>query len=177
MRSGTLLLSGVANAHPATCDLLRPARQRSRKESGRQVKLAADVGEPEIAPIEEVRQLPVIETQERKPGCVQIVDMHAVFNGAEAELVRRADYFAAPDSATAHPGREAVGMMIAAVFALHHRRAAELAHPDQQRAVEQPALLQIADETGNRLVDLAGVYRMILIALAVTVPIGRDELD
>ena len=38
-----------------------------------------------------------------------------------------------------------------------HRRAAEFAAPDDQRVVQQAALLQVADQRGRRLVDLRAV--------------------
>ena len=39
--------------------------------------------------------------------------------------------------------------------ALGHRRAAELAAPDDQRVVEHAALLQVLDQRGGGLVDFA----------------------
>jgi len=50
--------------------------------------------------------------------------------------------------------REAAVVMVAAVglfasFALHHRRAAELAAPDDERFVQKAALFQIFDERGT----------------------------
>ena len=51
--------------------------------------------------------------------------------------------------------RKALDVVIAAV-ALGHRRAAELAAPDDQRVVEHAALLQISDQRRSRLIDFAG---------------------
>ena len=49
--------------------------------------------------------------------------------------------------------REALDVMIAAVAALRHRRAAEFAAPDHQRVVEHAALLQVRDQGRGRPVD------------------------
>ena len=62
------------------------------------------------------------------------------------------------DAAAGQPHREGVGMMVAAVVAaLDHRRAAELAAPDDERVVEQAALLQVLDERRAGLVGVAAV--------------------
>ena len=50
-------------------------------------------------------------------------------------------------AAAGQPHREALDVVVAAV-ALRHRRAAELAAPDDQRVVEHAALLQVRDQRG-----------------------------
>ena len=76
------------------------------------------------------------QVQDRR---VQVVDVDAVFDGVEAELVGFAERDARFDAAAGQPHRERVGVMVAAVVAaaLDHRRAAELAAPDHQRVVQQ----------------------------------------
>ena len=54
----------------------------------------------------------------------------------EAEFVAFADGDAGLDAAAGQPHGEGVGVMVAAIAAaLHHRRAAEFAAPDDQRVV------------------------------------------
>ena len=53
--------------------------------------VAADVGQPLVAALEEVRQLAVVEAEELEDRGVEVVDVHAVLDGAEAELVGGAD--------------------------------------------------------------------------------------
>ena len=53
---------------------------------------------------------------------------------------------AALDAAAGHPDREAERMMIAAIGAFGARCAAELGGPDDERLVEQAALLEIANK-------------------------------
>ena len=71
-------------------------------------------------------------------------------------------------------------MMVAAVVAaaLHHRRAAELAAPDDERIVEQPALLEILDEGRAGLVGLRGSSSsMSCTRLPVLIPRFVKNLD
>ena len=85
---------------------------------------------------------------------VQVVDVDDVLDGVVAELVGGAVGDAALDAAAGQPHREALDVVVAAV-ALGHRRAAELAAPDHERVVEHAALLQVLDQGGRGLVDLA----------------------
>ena len=78
-----------------------------------------------------------------------------VLDGVEAELVGLAEGDARLDAAAGQPHGEGVGVMVAAVVAaLDHRRAAELAAPDDQRVVEQAALLEVLDQRGAGLVGV-----------------------
>ena len=86
---------------------------------------------------------------------MQVVDVDAVLDGVQAELVGRADDVAPLHAAAGQPHREAVGIVVAAVPFLGHRRAAELAAPDDQRLVEQAALLEVREQAGDRPVGLA----------------------
>ena len=74
---------------------------------------------------------------------VDVGHVMTIFDGVEADLVGRAMDDAALDPAAGHPDREAERMMVAAVAALRAGRSAELGRPDDDRLVEQPALLQI----------------------------------
>ena len=69
-------------------------------------------------------------------------------DGGAAEFVGLADADAALDAAAGHPHREAVGVVVAAgaLGVFGGRLAAELAAPDDERLVEQPALLQILEQ-------------------------------
>ena len=67
--------------------------------------------------------------------------------------------------------------MIAPVAALRHRRAAELAGPDDQRVVEHAALLEVGDQRHAGAVDLLGLERDAVLDAAVVVPVLVVELD
>ena len=79
-----------------------------------------------------------------------------------AEVVGLAVGDARLDAAAGQPDGEAARMMVAAVVvggqrALAVDGAAELAAPDDQRVVEQAALLQVRDQRGGGLVDVAAL--------------------
>ena len=74
-----------------------------------------------------------------------------------------------PASHIVKPLRVVVAAVVAA--ALDHRRAAELAAPDDQRVVEQAARLQVVEQGGDRLVGVARcVVRRSSHEVAVLVP-------
>ena len=83
-------------------------------------------------------------------------------------------------AAAGHPQREGVDVVIAAdlvrIADLAHRRAPEFAAPDDQRVVQQSALLQVADQRGRGLVDFASYLIERLAEVGVMVPIGVIEL-
>ena len=60
-----------------------------------------------------------------------------------ADLVGLAVAGTALDPAAGHPDEESVGIVVAAVAFFRDRHPAELAAPDDERRVEQPALLEI----------------------------------
>ena len=86
---------------------------------------------------------------------VDVGDVMPVLDGVEAEFVGRAVDDAALDAAAGQPDREAVGVVVAAVGALRTRGAAELGGPDHERVVEQAAVLEVVEQAGDGLVDLA----------------------
>ena len=99
--------------------------------------------------------------------------MEAVDDGGAAELVGFADADAALDAAAGHPHGEAEGVVVAARARgiLGHRLPAELAAPDDQRLIEQAALLEVLDQAGDRLVGTAGVAVVVDHEVAVGVPV------
>ena len=66
--------------------------------------------------------------------------------------------------------------MIAAA-ALSHRRAAEFASPQEERVVEQAALLQILDQRRARLVHVLRRHRHVLLDVAVMIPRAMIKLN
>src|SRR5262249_8318055 len=113
------------------------------------------LGQPFLAAVVQERQLPVIEAQQVQNGRVQVVDVDAVLDRAEAQLVRSADDLTGFHAAAGEPHGKAVGVVVAAVGALAHRRAAELAAPDDQRFIKQAAPLQVAEQGRSRPVAAA----------------------
>ena len=92
-----------------------------------------------------------------------------MLDGVEAELVGGAVDDAALDAAAGQPGAEALRMMVAAV-ALGAGRAAELGAPDDERVVEQAALLEVLEQAGDRQVDLRRELAVVGLDAGVRVP-------
>ena len=98
----------------------------------------------------------MVEAQELQDRGVEVADVDGVFDDVVGEVVGFAVDRAAFDAAAGHPHGEAAGVMVAAVVffaeaALGVDRAAELAAPDDERVVEQAALLEILDAGRSRV--------------------------
>lgn len=116
---------------------------------------AADIGQPEITALMTIREPFVIEAKQPEQRGVQIGNTHAVLDPLEAKFIGFSIGNAAADSAPGKPRREGVGIMITpAAAALDDGQATELAVADHQRGIEQAALLQIGEQSGNRLIGL-----------------------
>src|SRR5262249_17979933 len=139
------------------------------------------IRQPEIASLEAVRQARVLDAEAVEDGRVQVVDVHRVARDVVAVIVGLAELEAGANAAAGHPEREAAAVMIAAVVgrsecALAVDRAAGLAAPDDDRIVEQAALLEVADESGGGLVDVAALAADLGGQIAVLVPAAMEEL-
>ncbi len=62
-----------------------------------------DVGEAEVAALEAEGEAGVVETEEVQERGVQVVDVHAVFDRVEAEVVGGAERQARLDPVAGHP--------------------------------------------------------------------------
>src|SRR5437762_13298515 len=96
-------------------------------------------------------------------GGMEIVDVNLVLNRVKAKLVGLAIDHAWTNATTGHPDGVTVRMMIAAQLigfqiTLHHGSAPELAAPDDQRGVEQAALLKVAQQRDAGLVSLQAAF-------------------
>src|SRR6516225_10070485 len=87
---------------------------------------------------------------------LEVMDLDRILDGFGAEFVRRPINCAAFDSAPGEPDAEPFIVVIASgiVVAVPVARdgATKFAAPDHERAVEQPALFQIGEQAGCRLV-------------------------
>ena len=92
---------------------------------------------------------------------------------AEPSSSVRADADAAFEAAAGHPHREAVAVVVAAGAAavFGGGLAAEFAAPDDERFIEQAALLEVFQQGGDWLVGRAGMVRVIGDEVAVGVPV------
>src|SRR5688572_8736197 len=90
---------------------------------------------------------------------VEVVDVHRVLLRRPAEVVRRADDLAAPDTSSRHPDAETERMVIPTragprLRVLSQRRPTELSAPHHQRLFQQTPLLQIPQQRADWLIDV-----------------------
>jgi hypothetical protein len=143
-----------------------PAASPALREQRLQ-EFAVDVGEAEVAALETKGELRVVHAEQVEHRRVDVVHVGAVGDGVETELVGFADNGAGFRAAAGEPHREGVDVMIAtggvAVFA--HGSAAEFAAPDDERVFEETAGLEVFDEGGLALVDLAAARLKIVLQI------------
>src|SRR6266540_1420463 len=85
----------------------------SGEDGGRD--LAGDIGETEVASAVVVGELLVVEAHQVQDRRVQVMDVHAVLDGGDAELIGGAVNVATLDAASGQPHREAGAVVIAAL--------------------------------------------------------------
>ncbi len=117
----------------------------------------------------------VVEAEQVQDGGVEVVNRGDVFHRLVAELVGRAVAEAVLHAGSGEPRGEAGGVVIATARAssLESGHAAELGAPDDERVVEQTALLEVSEERGGRLVHDFPVLRVLLGEHSVSVPIAH----
>jgi len=93
-----------------------------------------------------------IEAELMEHGGMNVSDIMALADGMKADRIGFAVNDAALDAAAGEPGAKGLRMMVAAV-AFGARRAAELGPPDDERFVEQTALLEVGEQAGDGTVD------------------------
>ena len=112
----------------------------------------------------------MVHSQHVQHGCVHVVVGQHLLLGLVAEFVSGADRLAAANARTGHPSGHRVRVVVPAQPALRNGHAPELRVPDHQRIVQQPAPLQILEQSSDGLVDLARVQSVVLDQVAVRIP-------
>ena len=102
---------------------------------------------------------------------MEVMNGHKVRCHLVAQFIRLAIGHAAFDACSGNPHCEAVGVMITAVpFGPGVWCASELGCPNQQRFVEQAALLQILHQSGHSLIRDEGVLFVLFFQVGVLIP-------
>ena len=129
------------------------------------------IGEAFLQAVPVEKQVAIVQAQQVQNGGVEIVDAHAILHGLESDVVGGAVDGAALGAAAGHPDAEAAGTVVAAGLALTlgDRQAPEFPAPDDQRGIQESALLQILDERGHGLVGLAAGVLQARLQVAVGV--------
>ena len=144
------------------------------------------IGQTKIAARVAIGQLRVIEAQQSQNRGVQIMHMNRFVFGLETKFVGRAINRAALDAAARHPHREAVMIVVAPVllarigsgrWQFDDRRAAKFAAPDNQGFLQHSALLQILNQSRNRLIAFLRQIAMADFDVIVIVPTAAPRRD
>src|SRR6266478_1911485 len=99
------------------------------------------------------------------------MDVDFVVDGGVAEIVGGADNLAPFDASAGHPGAEAAWTVIAALAVLSGGSSAKFAGPNNEGLVQQAAALQVREQSGDGLIRLAAMKRVVLMDVGVGVPI------
>src|SRR5262245_50601683 len=118
-----------------------------------------------------VIQLVLVEAELVQDGGVDVAEVIGGFDGPQADGVGGADDLPALDAAAGEPQGEAEIVVVASLPVLGLRRAAELAAPEHERGVEEPAALEVLQECCDRPVGAAGHAQVILLDVLVGVPL------
>ena len=146
---------------------------------------AGDVGQAEVATGVAIGQPGMVEAEQVQDGGVEVVDVDGAFDGAVAELVGGTVDVAAFHAAAGKPDREAPVVVVAAhaglaIDQLDGRRATEFTAAEDERFLEEPALFQVGEESGDRLVALLAQRPVRRGDVVVAVPglnVAVKELD
>ena len=130
--------------------------------------LSVYVGQAEVSPRVSVRQAFVVQAHEVQDGRMEVVDVGSIFDGSQPKYIGSAIAETGFDSATGHPDRETVVIVVTPFLAFGSRGSAKFSSPQDQRLVEQSALFKIREQRGNSLV--AGIRQAFVTACDVVVP-------
>lgn len=141
-----------------------------------------DSGEFLVKALEGEGELVVVEAELVEDGGVEVADADFVFDDVVGIIVCFSVGDSAFDPTAGHPGREALGVVVAAVEvffkgSLPVGGAAEFASEDDEGVLEHSALFEVLDEAGARLIDVVGLAFDLFREFAVVIPTAVEELD
>src|SRR5215468_8525358 len=114
----------------------------------------------------------MIEAEELKNRCVNVVGIDGIVYGPESDFIRRTDRRPGFDAAACEPLGVAPGIMVASITALAPGSTTEFRCPDDQCLVQQPAGLEVGEKTCDGLVHGFGVRTVILFKIDMGVPVS-----
>lgn len=147
--------------------------------------LAVDVRETELPSLIAEGQLLMVDSEQVKDGGVEVVNVDGVAGDGVSQLIGGTMDMAAPRAATSHPDGIGILVVVAPRIAalvpfasgsLSHGRTAELSTPDHKGVVEEAALPEVPDKSGDGLVDLPALAGQIAEDVSVVVPTLIEKL-
>src|SRR5688572_16170186 len=144
--------------------------------------LSSNICQPISTALKFIGQLFVINSEEVKDRCLQIVDVDGVTCDVVAELIGLTIDKTALDSCSCKVDRETPWMMIAAIIsfcqlALRVIGPSEFSAPDNKSIIHKSTLLQVADESRRRLIDTFRHYFNVFRKVPMLIPPLMIQLD
>src|ERR1043166_8281531 len=124
----------------------------------------------------------MVDAEEVKEGSLEIMNMDGILGHIVAQIVGGSVDSAGLHPCAGHPDGKAARVVIASVvrggeLALRVICPPEFTAPDDQRLVEQPALLEVGDQSVAGLVDIFALTPDAIGQTAMMVPTGMIELN
>src|SRR6516225_9796733 len=88
----------------------------------------------------------MVETKLLQESCVEVRDADRVFDRLVTEIVGRAMDVPGLETAAGQPKAEGIAVVVASFAPLRHGQPAEFAGPQNQRAIQEAATLEVLDE-------------------------------
>src|SRR6185312_7163551 len=137
--------------------------------------ISMHIRQAEIAALEAEGELFVVDAEGGEDGGVEIVDMDAIADDVVAIVIGFAVDDARLDAAAGKQHGEAAAMMVAAIVGLGERAlavnsSAKFAAPDDERFIQQPALLEVCNESASGLIDVLALPADLMGQVTVLIP-------
>ena len=125
-------------------------------------EFSVNVGKSELAALEAVGEAFVVDAEEMKDRCVEVVNVDGIFKDVVAIVVGFSNGDSFFYSCSSHPHAEALGMMITSVifasqFSLTVGGSPKLSTPDEESIFQHTALLEISEESGGWMIGVAAL--------------------
>lgn len=110
-----------------------------------------DIRQAEIAALETVGELGVIEAEELKNGGLNVMDMDGPVGNLHTQIVSGTEGLTGFDAAAGHPHGKGLGMMVTSATpaqcgtGFNHRGPAEFAAPDNECVFEEAPLFEVGE--------------------------------
>ena len=117
-----------------------------------------------------IGQLHVIDSEQMQDGGVKIVDVQTILDGMQTDFVRATDDSPTFHTAACHPHGKSVGIVVATVPFFAHWRPTKFAAPNDERFVEQSALLEIAEQNRLQSIEPQAALLLFLAVAGIATP-------
>ena len=154
------------------------------------LELPADVGEPEVAPLERISKPQVIDAEKVQQRGMEVIHADGVLDNVDAEIASLSIRRARTDATSGHPNGEGIAVMLATIVvghsisqitgddaALRVTGATKFRAKYDQGIFEHVAVAQILKETRSGCIHLASALSHLFRQRPMAIPTGMVELN